>query len=134
MSYIIWCFLCCRIIAFDNERISVLEKRQAHLLNDNEETKQEIIRTLRENEKMAETMDTLLNIVTHTSQDHSKLVRDDQMEDLCEVMKEKCKLAEMTVSHLSESQFSIFCRLYLNLLCPISVFFVIFLRRAGIVG
>lgn len=82
----------------------MLEKRQASLMADNEDTKMEIIETLRENEQMVETMDTLLNIAKMsqgsvcsegggTTQMQQLCDSDNTMDELCAGMTEKCKLS-----------------------------------------
>ena len=81
--------LCCRIIAFDNERISVLEKRQAHLMDDNEKTRNEIMNTLRQNEQIVEVMDSLLDRSKTNAQ---FLQTEDDLDELCFVMKSKCAI------------------------------------------
>lgn len=90
LYYVMLCYvLCCRIIAFDNERISVLEKRQAHLMDDNEKTRNEIMNTLRQNEQIVEVMDSLLDRSKTNAQ---FLQTEDDLDELCFVMKSKCAI------------------------------------------
>jgi hypothetical protein len=49
------------MLSADEEKISVLEKRQAQLISENEETRSTITKTLFQNNHMMKTMDSILN-------------------------------------------------------------------------
>jgi hypothetical protein len=109
----------CRIIAFDNERISVLEKRQAHLMDENQETKNAIHETLRQNEHMANAMDSLLSHAMTRAEcfdeDQLSAGSPEEMDELCAVMKAKCKIrlkmSGISVSYEIDSEL---CTYYIN--------------------
>lgn len=95
------------IIAFDNERISVLEKRQRHLMEENVQTKSDIHDTLRQNENMAKTIDCLLSTVSENFERKTDVgmcleaPEDVDLDELCVIMKTKCKL-QQTMSGMSD--------------------------------
>jgi hypothetical protein len=95
------------IIAFDSERISVLEKRQRHLMEENAQTKSDIHETLRQNENIAQTIDCILTTVKETFDRPAgdgmclEPPEDVDLDELCVIMKTKCKL-QQTVSGMSD--------------------------------
>lgn len=102
------------IIEFDSEVISHLEKRQAHLIAQNEDTRKEIEETVHQNKKLNGAIDKLLdNAVDNVARlqkglppempapssevceyVRSKLMQDADIDtdELCELMKAKCKM------------------------------------------
>lgn len=97
------------IIAFDSERISVLEKRQRDLMEENAQTKSDIHDTLQQNENIAQTIDCILGTMKENF-DYPAVAgagmsleapEDVDLDELCAVMKTKCKL-QQTVSGMSD--------------------------------
>ena len=82
-----------RIIDFDNERITVLEKRQAELMDDNESTKKEILDTLKTNESMTKVIDCMLSHAASSPPESRPAIENfDNMDNLCEMMRGQCSL------------------------------------------
>jgi hypothetical protein len=87
-----------RIIAFDDERISVLEKRQRHLMEENMQTQSDIKATLAQNAHMEIAIDCLLTTVAEnfnrppSDREPLEPPEDVDLDELCAVMKAKCKL------------------------------------------
>lgn len=86
------------MIEFDNERISVLEKRQAHLMQDNLLTQHEIRTTLKQNEHLTKAIDVLLHAASSSAQlvgcGETRGVEGlmDDMDDVCELLTTQCQL------------------------------------------
>jgi ferritin-like metal-binding protein YciE len=117
-----------RIIAFDNDRISVLEKRQVHLVEENRQMKQGIQENLKRTQQMVKVMDTVLNVAVanavcdSTGEDMNTLcsvanvVCDSAGEDvnaLCSVLKSHCQVSEVTATCGSVSKTSTTLTLFL---------------------
>lgn len=80
------------IIAFDDERITLLEKRQAHLMAENEETKKLLNKTLLENGSLVRAIDGLLDNAVDNVARLAKglpLEMPEHTEGVCELMKAK---------------------------------------------
>mmetsp|Transcript_6146 Transcript_6146/g.10051 ORF Transcript_6146/g.10051 Transcript_6146/m.10051 type:complete len:274 (+) Transcript_6146:74-895(+) len=93
------------IIEFDNERITVLEKRQADLMEDNRVTAREIQETLKINSDMSRAMDVMLsatNAVMSKANNQGTIECPpcDQVEELCEVFTTKCALKALKEKEL----------------------------------
>lgn len=92
------------IIAFDDERISILEKRQRHLMEENLQTKSDIQATLRDNAKMEIAIDCLLTTVAEnfnrapSERQPLEPPEDVDLDELCSFMKAKCKLKHKVTS------------------------------------
>lgn len=93
------------IIEFDNERITVLEKRQADLIEDNRVTASEIQETLQINSDMSRAMDVMLSATNAvlskaSNQGTMECPPCDKVGELCEVFNTKCALKALKEKEL----------------------------------
>lgn len=86
------------MIVFDNERITVLEKRQAHMIEENDQMKKEILENMKKNEVMNKVMECAFSHITEQSQITQKdsgqgcIESLDDIDGLCDTMKSKCTM------------------------------------------
>ena len=90
-----------RIIAFDDERLSLLEKRQSSWFDDNENAKCELAKRIRYNDDMIKAMDRLLERAAVVHIDEPAMP-----EDLCDAMQSKCKIEPESVRNFVMSGFN----------------------------
>jgi len=83
------------MIGFDNERLAILEKRQAYMMADNEHIKKVITETIQQNQSMMKSMDCILDsavLNTHRVQQGLPCVLPEPTDELVSALTTLCHI------------------------------------------